>query len=491
MPPAEELWNENQQLKQEVALLREQLGWLQRQSFGSKSEKLDARQILLALEAQEAQAKRKEEELVKVREHMKRRQPVEPPKERFKHLPVSETIEIVPEEVKAEPDAYEKIGEESTFEVVIDPPRFTRRVINRPKFRRKDDRQAAPVLAPAPPRPIEGGIASAELLAHVTLCKYVDHLPLYRQEKIFARDGIEISRKTMAGWIEIVAGWLEPVYGLMRQELILGGYIQADETPIRYLDPDLKKVKAKQGYLNVISRPGGDVVFDWKQGRAHTQIHATLEGFAGRLQSDLYGAYGEFAAKHPDSIVHVGCWAHARRYFVQAETEKPRETRRVLRLIAILYAREQQWRDQELSFPHRAEARNRKSRKTLRLLKRVITRLAAAALPKLALGKACRYALNHWNLLTAYLDHGEVEIDNNLVENAIRPSAIGKKNWLFIGHPDAGQRSAIIYSIIVSCQRRGINPRAYLIDVLKRLPNQSNLDLHRLLPSTWQPASNL
>lgn len=186
----------------------------------------------------------------------------------------------------------------------------------------------------------------------------------------------------------------------------------------------------------------------------------------------------------------MGCWAHARRKYHEAQGESPKAVRVVLRLIARLYRLERAWDEAGVNDPRtRAERRQRGFVRTLTWLRRLAQTLRQRALPKSLLGKACDYLLAQWEPLTAHLLHGQTRLDNNLVENAIRPSAIGKKNWLFIGHPDAGQRSAIIYSIVVSCQRHGKDPHAYLRDVLTRLPTMTNRDnLDALLPVNWQPA---
>ena len=188
-------------------------------------------------------------------------------------------------------------------------------------------------------------------------------------------------------------------------------------------------------------------------------------------------------------MVWLGCWAHARRYFFEAAAEKPRTAERILRTIAQLYRLERQWDEAEVG-AGRAALRQKHFARPLYWLRKLAVALRVRVLPKSGLGRACAYLLDHWEPLTAHLRYSESRLDNNLVENAIRPSAIGKKNWLFIGHPDAGQRSAIIYSIVVSCQRHGKDPYAYLRDVLSRLPQMTNQDdLTALTPAGWQPTT--
>jgi transposase len=410
------------------------------------------------------------------------------PADNFAHLPVSATIELIPEEVKADPAAYERIGEERSFEIDVVAPQLVKREIIRPKYRHKTDRSRPPVVAPAPARAVAGGYASAGLLAWVTLSKYVEHQPLYRQEQMSERWGARISRQSMADWIATVAQWLQPIYRLMHRELLEGDYVQADETPIRCNDPDEKRGGTSQGWLWVISRPGGDVVFDWRLTRRHGEATSLLRGFRGVLQSDAYPAYGNFARENPGVEV-AGCWAHARRRFHEARKESPVQADFVLRLIGQMYRLEKVWDEAGWTEPaQRVHLRQRDFALPLGLLRKVAQRLAARSRPRSLLGSACHYLLGQWPALTAHLRFGQTRLDTNVVENSIRPTKLGAKNWLFIGHPDAGDRSAIIYSLVVSCRRHGIDPLAYLRDVLTRLPTMTNRDdLRALTPARWRP----
>jgi transposase len=488
MPPAEKLFQENQELRQELGQLRAQVAYLQKQLFGGgKSERMDRAQLLLKLtELEKLTAKEAATKTVTYERRAPRARPL--PAETFAQLPVTETIEIIPEAVKAEPERYERIGEERTFEVDVVPPKLIKREIVRPKYRLKDDRSVPPVLAPAPARPVSGGYASAGLLAWIAISKYVHHLPLYRLEQMSARWGAQISRQSMADWVEATAGWLQPLYHRMYLGLLAGGYLQADETPVKCHDPDEKRGTTTPGWLWVISRPGGDVVFDWRLSRRHGELTSLLDGYRGILQSDGYSAYPAFVEANP-GVIWVACWAHARRKYHEAQGESPKAVRVVLRQIAQLYRLERRWDEAAVTPVERARLRQAHFARSLKWLHQLAQTLRERALPKSQLGKACDYLLAHWKPLTAHLQHGETRLDNNLIENAIRPSAIGKKNFLFIGHPDAGQRSAIIYSIVVSCQRHGKDPLAYLRDVLTRLPAMTNQDdLEALTPANWKPA---
>jgi transposase len=410
----------------------------------------------------------------------------------YEKLPVKETVIIEPKEVKEEPEKWERIGEEKNYEVEITPPQMWKREIIRPKYRKVDDRERAPVVAPAPARPVPGGHASAGLLAWVSVSKYLDHMPLFRQEKMFARQGVAIPRASLCDWIRITAEWLEPVYRKMYEKLWAGNYLQADETPLACADPDAGKGTTSRGYMWLISCPGGDVVFDWRLSRRHAELTSLVKGFkAGVLQSDGYAAYLEYAKEHPE-LAHVGCWTHARRRFVEAQEEAPKAVRVVLKLIGRLYRLEREW-DQadadarrERDPPERARLRQIHFARSLKWLHALAVSLRSQHRPKSGVGEASGYLLAQWPALARHTEHGQTRLDNNLVENAIRPTKLGMKNWLFIGHPGAGQRSAILYSVIVSCLRHGIDPLAYLRDVLTRLPSMTNQDdLTPLLPSRW------
>jgi transposase len=481
--------DEVQQLREENAALRAQIAWLKQKLFGSgQSETLDRAQLLLQLGALEklAAATRPTESITYER-------PAGPapkctlPADSFAHLPVKETIEIVPEPVRADPSLYERIGEERTFEVDIVPPQLFKREIVRPKFRHCLDRNRAPLVAPAPKRIATGGFASAGLIAWALTAKYADHLPLYRQEKMLARWGASISRQNLSDWTGLATALLEPLVKRMKQDLLAGGYVVVDETPIRCNDPDLRDGKTTLGWLWALSHPGGDVVFEWRLSRRHEEAEWLLGDYRGLLQSDGYEGYAAYVRAHP-GVEWLGCWAHARRKFHEALAEAPGRAGFVLRLIGHFYRYEAQWRQAGPAL--RAALRQGHFALTLALLKKTAQRLQELTLPRSQLGQACAYLLGHWTPLTAHLAHGRTQLDTNAVENAIRPSKLGAKNWLFVGHPDAGDRAAVLYSLIVSAQRHGHDPHAYLKDLLTRLPAMTTKDdLGPLLPSQWKPTA--
>jgi hypothetical protein len=325
------------------------------------------------------------------------------------------------------------------------------------------------------------------LLAHVIVSKFCDHLPLYRQEQIFAqRYKINLSRQTLARWLELAADWLRPIYESIRTGVMAGGYVQVDETPIDYLAPG--HGKASQGYLWTGCRPGGDVFYHWATSRAAACLANIIPvDFHGTVQCDGYSAYRAFAKGRAKTIALAGCWAHVRRKFHEALESAPRLAGWILRQLQHLYAIEARLREGQAGPALRLAVRAHQSRPIVERLERVFLRLKTGGkqLPQSPLGSALDYALGQWTALQVFLTDGRVEIDNNLVENAIRPTALGKKNWLFIGEASAGDRSAILYTLIESCRRRGIEPYAYLREVLTRLPHMTNRQIPEVIPAAW------
>jgi hypothetical protein len=268
-------------------------------------------------------------------------------------------------------------------------------------------------------------------------------------------------------------------------------YLQVDETPIRYLEPG--HGQTKQGYLWAYSRPGGDVFFDWQTSRAATCLDQVIAAdFTGTLQCDGYQAYPAFAERRARQVTLAGCWAHVRRKFHEALAEAPRTAGWIIRQIAHLYRVEKDLREKHAGPRRRAAVRSHQSRPIVARLHRTlcVLKLSRRHLPQSLLGQALDYTFGQWSTLALYLDDGRIEIDNNLVENAIRPTAIGKKNWLFIGDAEAGQRGAILYSLIETCRRRGLDPHAYLRDVLTRLPSMTNWQVQDLTPEAWARAQH-
>lgn len=262
------------------------------------------------------------------------------------------------------------------------------------------------------------------------------------------------------------------------------GYMQVDETPVKVLDPEVKG-KAARGYLWFYAVPGGDVLLEFDPSCSLEPVRRRLTGFAGTIQTDAYEVY-EALGRRESAIERIGCLAHARRYFYKALQENLAEAVWFIVQIRSLDRIEEKIR--ALSPSERHALRQQQAPEIWNALKTKAQQIQPTLLPKSTLGKAMNYCLNEYGALTGYLRDGRFQIDNSLVENAIRPMAVGRKRGLFIGHPDAGWRSAVIYSILGSCRPRDINPQAYLTDVLRRLPTQKINQIDSLLPANWKPA---
>lgn len=406
------------------------------------------------------------------------------------HLPVVEQV-LDPPEVLANPDQWRRIGEEVRDQLDYKPGRFLRIRLVRGKYVRKGDPLAKPVVAPLPPSLLDRCIATPGLIAEVVDNRFVCHLPYYRQAEIFARQGVNLHRKTLCDWAALGADWLGIIYRAIQQEHWRSRYRQFDETPVDYLEPG--SGKAQTGYLWTSNIPRGTVLYHWRAGRDAGGV-AELFGDLGddalvppacTIQCDGYQAYPAWA-KDKTGIVLMGCHAHVRRKFFEAKDQQPRLVAWILRQLGHLYRIEKELREAKAGPALREAVRAAQSRMIHRRLKKLFDRLALRAiLPKSSLGKAVGYALKEWSKLEVYLGDGRVEIDNNLVENAIRPTKLGAKNWLFIGCREAGQKAAILYTIVENCRRLGIDTREYLEDVLTRLPGMMARDAVNLTPANW------
>ena len=350
------------------------------------------------------------------------------------HLPIVEEV-IVPEPVKGCPEAWRCIGEEVTEQLDYEPARFFKRRIVRRKYVRADHPYAAPIIAPLQTlqdRCIGAPGLIAAIIVAIIVAKYCDHLPLYRQEQIFAtRHRVEIPRQTMAQWLALAAEWLRPIYEHIRTGVLGGGYVQVDETPIEYLVPG--NGETKLGYLWSCARPGGDTVFAWHTSRAAACLENIIPAdFRGTVQSDGYAAYPAFTRVHntragSEAIVLAGCWAHARRAILEASEGAPRTCRWLLRQIGALYKIEAHLRQKRAGPNLREALRAAQSVPLLRRIRAAMLRIRARYLPQTAMAKAITYTLEQWPALERFASDGHIEIDNNNVENAIRPTAIGKK----------------------------------------------------------------
>jgi transposase len=498
-PRERELERQLQQCQEELAsarrenqLLREKIDSLVRRVFGSSSERLERAQLELLLQMPEAPC----QELAPTPEKQLRLPFASRRRERTprlpQNLPIVEEV-IDPQPVKEQPGAWRCIGQEVSEQLDYEPGRFLCRRTIRRKYVHRILRDMAPLIAPLPQRLLDRSLPAPGLLAQLLVSKYCDHLPLYRQEQIFLRrHGVHLPRQTLARWVGLAAEWLKPIYEHIRTGVLGGGYVQIDETPIRYLEPGFGR--ARQGYLWTSSRPDGDVFYRWETSRAAACLEQIIpRTFTGTLQCDGYSAYRAFANKRGQSIQLAGCWAHVRRKFYEAlECSAPRTAAWMVRQIQHLYSVEAQLREQRAGPQLRQAVRASQSRPIVQRIQRGLIQLKGSGrhLPQSLLGQAIDYALSQWNTLELYLENGRVEIDTNLVENAIRPTAVGKKNWLFIGEAAVGERSAILYTVIESCRRRGLDPYRYLREVLSRLPNMTNRQIPESTPEAWSKSQD-
>jgi transposase len=334
--------------------------------------------------------------------------------------------------------------------------------------------------AAAPARIIPKSLASDRVIIDTIVNKYCAHLPLFRQSAILEREtGLRLSRVTLCGWVMAVGELLMPIVGAMRRELLSGGYIQADETPVD-VQSERTRGKNHQAYLWQYSRPGGVVVFDFQLHRGREGPRQFLGEFAGILQTDGYSGYEKVGGK---DMVHAGCWAHARRYVFQAVqlNKKDLLALGIVAEIDRLFELEAEAKAAGLGAEERLELRRQKAEPIVEGLKERIESARASTLPRSVLGKACNYAMGRWGQLGRFLDYGQLELSNNLAENAIRPVAIGRKNWLHLGSERAGPRVAAIISIVETCRRLNIPVRNYLASVL---PGLADFPINRIAELT-------
>jgi transposase len=368
-------------------------------------------------------------------------------------------------------------GEDVTEELDFIPARLIVREHVRPKYSCPDC-QGKVVQAPMPARPIEKGRPGPGLLAHILVSKFADHLPLYRQARIFERFGIDLARSTLCDWAAACADELQEIVREMRRKLLVAQVLQADETRLLVLENHNDK-RRRECWLWVYRAPSGEVVFDFRETRARDGPREFLEGYQGYLQCDGYQGYGDLGP----GVVLVGCFAHARRKFVAARDTASPEAAEALGLFAKLYAIEARAKD--CAPEERAGLRRERALPVLRELEARLDVWAASALPRSAFGEAVAYTRNQWPKLLRYLEDGRLDIDTNGIERTIRGVAVGRKNYLFAGSYEGARRAAIFYSLIESCKAAGVEPYAYFADVLARTATAS---ARELTPEAWKAA---
>jgi len=376
------------------------------------------------------------------------------------------------------------IGYEESEQLEVEPAKYFVLVTKREKRTCGCCKGARIVAAPLPVRIIEKGLVSDRVVIDTIIRKYCDHLPLYRQSVILKREwGVEISRATLDGWVMQVGETLKPLVVVMGRELVQGSYLQADETPVE-VQRHGGGGKNHQAYLWQYGRPGGATVFDFRLGRDRAGPKQFLQNFQGILQTDAYAAYDKVGGA---GMVQAGCWTHARRGFANVIKLNPGDpvASPIVARINELFAVDGEAREQGLNVEARHRLRQQKAPELLEKIKAAMAAAKARALPGGALENACQYAMGNWPRLTRFLEYPELELSNNLIENSMRPIALGRKNWIHIGSPEAGSKVAALLSVIETCRRLKISARNYLSSVL---PGLAGMRLHRLAtltPTAW------
>ena len=458
----------------EVDRLRAIIEAFQRHRFGRSSEQLDDDQLQLALEDVETALGCAE---AAVDASAGRQRSERPRKTNRGSLPSHlERIEqVVDVESQACPccgGALHQIGEDVSERLDVVPTTFRVLVTRRPRYGCRSC-ESAVVQAPAPARIVEGGIPTEALIAQVLVSKYADHLPLYRQAQIYARQGIQLDRSTLADWVGRAAWYLRPLRDHILERLRRSARLFADETTAPVLDPGRGRTKTGQLWAYARDdRPWGGndppmVAYVYAADRKGERAEAHLGDFAGILQVDGYGGYAALARRR-QQVQLAFCWAHVRRKFYELADTSPVATE-VLRRIASLYAIEDEVRGSPAQ--QRRSVRDKRSRVIVDDLHQYLEARNRQVSAKAKLGEAIRYALTRWDGLSRFLDDGRVDLDNNTVERSIRPLALNRKNALFAGSDEGGDNWAVIATLIENCKLSGINPNAWLTETLSRLAN--------------------
>lgn len=471
---------ENELLLRERDYLKGQLAMYRRMQFGQSRERFegDPNQTSLPFDAEPAAVEQQRQEIKEKIEYVRRRPNHKGRAKLPEHLPVEE-IEIHP---GGDLSDMVCIGKEITEELECEPARFYIKRYIRYKYAARNGDGVR--IGELPERVIDKGIPGAGLLAMILTGKYADHLPLYRQKQIFARENIQIASSTIEGWAKEALIKLHPLYEQLIFDTKTKGYLQVDESPIKVLDSD-KKGAAHQGYYWVYHAPlEATVLFDYQPTRGQVAAKKLLDAFKGYLQTDGYAVYEKYGRRK--DITHLACWAHARREFERAlDNDRPRAEKALL-MIQRLYAVEGRAREEKLAADQIRELRFTESLPVINELGKWISREIKSTLPKSQIGRAMAYAYARWDALSAYLYDGNLQIDNNLVENAIRPLALGRKNYLFAGSHEAAQRAAMIYSFFAICKKHEVNPFQWLKYTLENIMAINHKNLADLYPQNYK-----
>ena len=486
------------ELEQEVFLLKERLDLLLYKRFERSSERNltnEQQELPFAEEAESEEtqipADTNENEKQEVKSYARKkpgRKPIDDA------LPRQELLVDIPEDEKtcACGASLTRIGEETSEKLEIIPPSMYVLRTVRPKYAcrscegTEDEEEPAVRMAPVPPTIIPRSIASASLLSYILIQKYQDHLPFYRQEKQFQRIGVQISRQDMSNWQRQAYDRLEPLFDLMKRTLKSGPVMRMDETTTQVMGEEGRTDTQKSYMWLARGGPPGKTVawYEYHPTRGHEHAKAMLEGFSGHLQTDGYEGYDKAVAGRED-IVHVGCFAHARRKFFEASkvTKTPQSAEEGLKYIRKLYELEEELRKKNLEDGDFLAQRKEQAEPILAAFRGWLEKRVDAVPPSVLLGQAIRYTLNQWDKLVAYLESPYLTPDNNLSENAIRPFVLGRKNWLFNKSPEGAESSCGIYSLIETAKQNGVEPLLYLRKLFEECPKaESPGDWEKLLP---------
>jgi transposase len=475
------------QLKSQKAQLEFENAQLKRLIYGAKSERykseeVPAEQLNLFVSPQEEQEEVKEVVEQITYERKKGSKPHKGRNELPSHLPVKEVI-IEPE---VDTTNMVKIGEQITETLDYTPASLIKVVTIRPKYVAKEEQVdqtngATIVIAPAPNRPIDKAIAEAGLLAYIIVCKFVDHLPFYRLIQIFKREfKWEPSKSTINDWFVAVCTLLEPLYEALETQMLHSAYLHGDESPIKVQDNN-KNGTTHLGYQWVYLSPSAQLVmFQYHRSRSIQAPKELLKNYKGYLQCDGYAVYDKLERLLPD-ISLVGCWIHARRKYHEALQNDEKRSTHVLNIFKKIYQHEAECRS--YTPIDRKDYRDQHIKPLLESIKAWIEQESIKVPPKSAIGKAMAYTQNQWPKLIKVLEDGKLQLDNNDIENKIRPLAIGRKNYLFAGSHPAAQRIAMMYSFFASCKLNNVNPQEWLVNTLNNIKDTKRSQLHTLLPN--------
>ena len=489
---AERLSSERDALQDVVEKMRDELRQLRRLLFGRKSERFipsDPSQLKLDFEGVAELKQEREYAALQASAPTARKEPVpraEKPTEDRQRRIFSEHLErrneiIEPDEIPAQ---SKRIGEEVTELPEYKPGELYIRRLIRPKYALPDGEGV--VIGDLPSLPLPRTNAGPSLLAQLLVGKYRDHLPLHRQIGIFARAGVQLKASTVSDWVQGAAELLEPLYMCLRRRVLGCDYIQIDETTIPVLDKD-KPGAAHKGYHWVVRSPElNSLFFHYDKGsRAQYVAVELLKDFRGAVQSDGYGAYDIYENKQ--GVLLLGCWAHIRRKFEHALTDDPRRAEYALQVIGKLYAIERRVKEQGLPPNEVKLIREKEAYPLIKEFEKWIEHQTTSTAPQSSIGKALRYAYALYPRMARYVTDGRYRIDNNLAENAVRPLALGRKNYLFCRNHEAAYHTAVVYSLLGTCRLWGIDPVRWLTDVFSRIQDCSVRRLEELLPHKWKP----